>query len=91
VGYFQDKVIEKLNKILVNQEKMMAAMDDLTARVTELEAEEVQIVTDIQTIIANSTGPAEATLEAVANRVNAVTDALKAGDPIPPVTPAIGA
>lgn len=63
----------------------MAAIDDLTARVTELEAEELQIVQDIQTIIANGSGPAEATLEAIADRVSAVTTALKAGDPIPPV------
>lgn len=69
----------------------MAAIDDLTARVTELEAEELQIVQDIQTIIANGSGNSDATLEAVAARVSAVTDALRAGDPIPPVTPAIGA
>ena len=84
MGYFKAVVIQKLNKVLSNQGKIMAAIDDLTARVSELEAEEVQIVTDIQTIIANSAGTAEATLEAVADRVAAVTAALKAGDPIPP-------
>lgn len=85
MGYFKVIVINKLNQVLANQRIMMAAIDDLTARVTELEAEELQVVQDIQTIIANGTGTPDAILSAVADRVAAVTAALKAGDPIPPV------
>lgn len=66
----------------------MAAIDDLNASVTALQAEEIQILADIQTIIANSTGTPDATLEAVASQISAVTAALKNGDPIPaPVAP----
>lgn len=85
MGYFQDRVIGKLNQVLANQRYIMAAIDDLNTSVDKLVAEEVQILADIKTIIANSTGTSDATLAAVQARIDAVTSALQAGDPIPPV------
>ena len=87
MGYFKAVVIQKLNKVLSNQGKIMAAIDDANAAIAQLQAEELQIVTDFQTLLDANAGNSEAAIEAVANQISAVTAALKAGDPVPTVAP----
>jgi hypothetical protein len=65
----------------------LTGLDDLNAAVSALQAEELQIVTDIQTLLTDNSGDSDAAVEAIAQQVQAVTAALKAGDPVPTVTP----
>lgn len=66
----------------------MTGLDDLNAAVAALQAEELQIVTDIQTLLTQNEGDSDAAVEAISQQVAAVTAALKAGDPVPSVPPA---
>jgi predicted RecB family endonuclease len=84
---FQTQVISMLTTVVANQEKMMTGLTDLEAAVTKLEAEQVQILADIQTILSENAGDSDAAVAAVAARVNVVTAALVAGDPVPPLVP----
>jgi hypothetical protein len=86
-GYFKDNVLSMLRKILSNQEKIMSGLDDANAALGALQAEELQIVEDFQTLLTQNEGDPDAAVEAIANQVTAVTAALKAGDPVPTVTP----
>lgn len=84
---FQTQVLANLATIISNQGKIMTGLTDLQANVAKLQAEELQIVADIQTILNQNAGDSDAAVEAVAQQIAAVTAALQAGDPVPPLAP----
>lgn len=73
-----DQIIRfALAEILINQEKQMAAIDDLNAAVTQLS-------TDVAALIAKPEGTSDAQIEAVVTSVNALDAQVKAALPTQP-------
>lgn len=75
------------NTLATNQEKIMSGLDDLNAAAVALEAEQLQVLADFQTLLTQNQGDSDAAVEAIAQRINASVAAIQAGDPVPPVAP----
>lgn len=86
-GYFKDNVLTLLRTIKTNTEIIMTGLDDANTAIANLQAEELQIVEDFQTLLTQNSGDSDAAVEAIAQHVNDVTAALKAGDPVPTIAP----
>jgi fructose-bisphosphate aldolase class 1 len=78
--------MKKIDQILANTEKIVTGLDDLNQAIANLQAEELQIVADFQTLLTQNAGDSDAAVEAVSQQVAAVTAALQAGDPVPTLT-----
>jgi hypothetical protein len=84
-GQILKQVLTNTQELLSKVDVMAAGLTNLQAADTALQAEVIEILTDIQTALA--TDDPDAAVQAASDIVNkAVTD-LKAGDPNPPVTP----
>jgi hypothetical protein len=78
-----------LDKILKNQEKMMTALDDLTAAVSGLSTEITTFLADVASQISGGVTADQA--EAIVQQINGFTTQLQAADPanpapVPPTT-----
>ena len=82
-----NQIISMLKVVELNEGKIMTGLTDLTADVAALQAEELQIVADFATLLAQNAGDPDAAVEAIAAQVAAVTAALQAGDPVPVLAP----
>ena len=74
------EILTNQKLIISNQEKEMAAIDDLNAAVTQLAA-------DVAALIALPAGTSDAAIEAVVANINALDAQVKAALPAPPATP----
>jgi hypothetical protein len=79
-----------LIRIITNQEKIMAAIDNLLAADVALKAEVTQVITDWQAALA-AAGSTDPQVQSVANDMTGFVSQLQAADPAtvvtPPVTP----
>ncbi len=83
---FHESIYAVLNKILENQEQIMAAMDNLVAADTALKTEVAQVIADWQAALA-AAGTASPQIQAVADDMTNFVAQLKAADPAVVVTP----
>ena len=86
--YFRSQVIGKLDKIIENQEKMMAAIDDVNAAISGLSTEITTFLADVAAQISGGLTANEA--EAVVAQIQGFTTQLQTADPAntpPAVTP----
>jgi hypothetical protein len=77
--YFKQQVIDLLNQVIKNQEKMMAAIDDVTAAISGLSTEITTFLADVATQISGGLTANEA--EAVVAQIQGFTTQLQAADP----------
>jgi hypothetical protein len=87
--YFEQEVINKLDRILAGQGTQMAAIDDVTAAIAGLSTEITTFLADVAAQI--SGGLTEAEAETVVGQINGFTSQLQAADPAntpPPSTSA---
>jgi hypothetical protein len=80
IRHFLREIIENQHLILTNQEKQMAAIDNLNANVAKLQ-------TDVNTFIASQQSGSEAAIQAAADAVAAIDTEVVAATPAP-ATPA---
>jgi hypothetical protein len=86
MGYaWQSTVIGKLNAILKNQEKQMAAIDDVNTAISGLSTEITTFLADVAAQISGGLTANEA--EAVVTQIQGFTTQLQAADPANPTPP----
>ena len=86
--WLNHQLLGRLDKILENQEKQMAAIDDLTTAVSGLATEITTFLQDVATQISGGVTADQA--EAIVGQINGFTSQLQAADPAnatPPATP----
>lgn len=93
--FIQLLILKTLRHLLIQQEKIMAQIDDLNTKITALEADEANIAADLAELITELKASAAPIPQSVFDRLDALHAKLQGDDatakaaetPAPPVTP----